>query len=173
MAPYDRNSGSNKTGQAALPHKNIHNKKTTANWCTDRTNKVINPCQSITAARKKDIIQGLYSNWNKEVFVIDRNHITFKKSSTLPIEVPTRTGYVFTGFYTAKTGGTKIVNANGKIIVSKAIKQGSETGMTVQLYAQWTPYMLDDTSSILVNGITTFKKKKYNKLENGGLSSEK
>ena len=23
MAPYDRNSGSNKTGQAALPHKNI------------------------------------------------------------------------------------------------------------------------------------------------------
>ena len=24
MAPYDRNSGSNKTGQAALPHKNIH-----------------------------------------------------------------------------------------------------------------------------------------------------
>ena len=25
MAPYDRNSGSNKTGQAALPHKNIQN----------------------------------------------------------------------------------------------------------------------------------------------------
>ena len=34
-------------------------------------------------------------------------------------------------------------------------------------------FMLDDTSSILVNGTTTFKKKKYNKLENGGLSSEK
>ena len=26
MAPYDRNSGSYKTGQAALPHKNIHKK---------------------------------------------------------------------------------------------------------------------------------------------------
>ena len=27
MAPYDRNSGSNKTGQAALPHKNIQSAK--------------------------------------------------------------------------------------------------------------------------------------------------
>ena len=124
------------------------NKKTTANWCTDRTNKVINPCQNITAARKTNIIRGLYSNWNKDVFVIDRNHITFKKSSTLPIEVPKRTGYVFAGFYTDKTGGTKIVNANGKIIVSKAIKEGSETGTTVQLYAQWIPYKLTLTYNI-------------------------
>ena len=34
-------------------------------------------------------------------------------------EAPTRTGYKFTGFWTAKTGGTKIINADKTFVSGK------------------------------------------------------
>lgn len=48
--------------------------------------------------------------------------------------MPTRTGYTFTGFYTASSGGTQRINASGTYV---ALTNTTYTS-AVTLYAQWT-----------------------------------
>ncbi|MDE6481718.1 MAG: InlB B-repeat-containing protein [Alphaproteobacteria bacterium] len=47
--------------------------------------------------------------------------------------VPTRTNYNFLGYYTARTGGTRIIAADGTLPANTTYK----TSATVTLYAQW------------------------------------
>ena len=54
-----------------------------------------------------------------------------KKTSR--ITVPTKAGYKFTGYYTKKSSGTKIINSNGTINVDKIISKNK----SIILYAQW------------------------------------
>lgn len=48
-------------------------------------------------------------------------------------QAPTRTGYTFDGFYTAKSGGTKIINADKTFASGKLTFTSSDT----TLYARW------------------------------------
>ncbi|MGN1201471.1 MAG: InlB B-repeat-containing protein, partial [Candidatus Caccovivens sp.] len=48
--------------------------------------------------------------------------------------VPSRAGYTFAGFYTATTGGTQIINANGSFVSGETTFTTSNT----TIYAQWT-----------------------------------
>ncbi|MCM1227986.1 MAG: RICIN domain-containing protein [Clostridium sp.] len=54
--------------------------------------------------------------------------------------IPTRTGYTFTGFYTAAAGGTKIYGADGKCVnEGKYFKDNKYINVTdLKVYAQWT-----------------------------------
>lgn len=47
--------------------------------------------------------------------------------------VPTRTNYNFLGYYTARTGGTRIIAADGTLPANTTYK----TSATITLYAQW------------------------------------
>ena len=47
------------------------------------------------------------------------------------ITPPTRTGYTFQGYYTEKTGGTRVIDASGKFLWNRS------TARVEQLYAQW------------------------------------
>ncbi|MBQ3061075.1 MAG: InlB B-repeat-containing protein, partial [Lachnospiraceae bacterium] len=76
----------------------------------------------------------LYAQWKKNKYTISFNanggkvntaKKTVEHGKTLgTLETPTRTGYTFTGWYTAKTGGTKVYST------TKATKN-------MTLYAQW------------------------------------
>ena len=46
----------------------------------------------------------------------------------------TKTGYTFTGYYTATSGGTKVIDANGNLLVEPNFFKKDST-----IYAQWTP----------------------------------
>ena len=50
------------------------------------------------------------------------------------ITIPTKTGYAFQGYYTAATGGTKIIDSTGKITSQATAREFSANGT---LYAQW------------------------------------
>ena len=53
----------------------------------------------------------------------------------------TRTGYTFNGYYTATTGGTQIINANGQVASTSANLEElakTFTNNDGKLYAQWT-----------------------------------
>ena len=49
--------------------------------------------------------------------------------------IPTRTGYKFNGYYTATSGGTQVINANGNWTNAWT----RSTAKPAQLHAQWTP----------------------------------
>ena len=49
--------------------------------------------------------------------------------------IPTRTGYKFNGYYTAKSDGTQLIDANG----NWTGEWNWSTARPAQLYAQWTP----------------------------------
>ena len=63
------------------------------------------------------------------------------ESETITLQNPTRTGYIFTGWFDAETGGNKI----------ESIAQGSTGAKT--LYAQWTAISYEITY-VLPNGVT-------------------
>ena len=48
-------------------------------------------------------------------------------------KLPKNTGYIFNGYYEAKTGGSAIVNANGGVLAASSYTANKT------LYAQWTP----------------------------------
>ncbi len=58
------------------------------------------------------------------------------------IDIPTRTGYIFNGYYTATSGGTQYINNQGYITSNVSNAYFKATG---DLYASWTPitYKLD------------------------------
>ena len=64
------------------------------------------------------------------------------------VGVPTREGYKFKGWYTAKSGGTQVYNAEGKNVNASAYWTAAYSTGTwkydgdVTLYAQWTAYKL-------------------------------
>ncbi len=107
---------------------------TFAGWYTDKSGGT-----KITAASKVAITANtkLYAHWKAESYEIkfDTNGGTvstfFKmvergaKYGTLP--TPTRSGYTFAGWYTAKTGGTKITESSTVLITKDTT-----------LYALWT-----------------------------------
>ncbi|MBP3544807.1 MAG: InlB B-repeat-containing protein, partial [Alphaproteobacteria bacterium] len=52
------------------------------------------------------------------------------------LEVPTRTGYTFKGYYTAASGGTQVASADGTMLA--AINTAVPKNAPSTLYAQWT-----------------------------------
>lgn len=84
---------------------------------------------------------------------------------TLPdsVAVPTRTGYTFTGYYTAMINGTQYYNIDGT--VCDEVAEQTISSYELQLYAQWSIH----TSSMTVNanggtyaGETSFPDMRYN-----------
>ncbi|MBE6790065.1 MAG: hypothetical protein E7535_02610 [Ruminococcaceae bacterium] len=74
------------------------------------------------------------SNLGTGATIADTTDIAYTSKITLPANTYTRTGYVFTGWNTAKDGsGTAIAD---KATVSKL---AAANGATVTLYAQWVP----------------------------------
>ena len=65
----------------------------------------------------------------------------FISNYTMSIPIPTRTGYVFNGWYTEVNGGTKVLNNNGSFTGTKVegYTNGSSWTMTEDkiLYAHW------------------------------------
>ena len=59
---------------------------------------------------------------------------TYAAAMPTGITLPTRTGYTFTGFYDATSGGSKYYNADG----SSARKWNKDTTSGTTLYAQWS-----------------------------------
>ena len=95
-----------------------------------------------------------YAKWVSEI-TFDANGGAMPEGITIPVEitegqsystlpVPTRTGYTFTGWYTAVEGGTKVE--------SSTVPTGNTT-----LYAQWTPntYTIQFNGGNGANGSTT------------------
>ena len=78
-------------------------------------------------------------------------------SSSHKITIPSKSGYVFKGYYTSKTGGTKIIDSNGSLVSGANNKLFDEnqrdiTGAsTAKLYAQWS-HVLDFTITNPTNG---------------------
>ena len=100
-----------------------------------------------TSSRNWDIAEArtLYAKWtaNEYTMTLDGNggsggttsvKITYNTAaSNYPaITVPSRTGYTFTGFYTAKTGGTQYYTAAGKGAKTFDVSSNSTW------YAQWS-----------------------------------
>ena len=104
-------------------------------WYTAKTGGTkITSSSKVTTAKNHT----LYAQWTANKYAITFNAnggsvetasmiVTYDSAyGTLP--TPTRTGYKFTGWYTAKTGGTKITSS------TKVTTASNHT-----LYAQWTP----------------------------------
>lgn len=82
-------------------------------------------------------VQTLYAHWTPKNYTVkfNANNGTCKQSKTSvtysktygKLPVPTRTGYTFSGWYTKKSGGTKITS-----------KSKVTTAQTHTLYAHWT-----------------------------------
>lgn len=56
---------------------------------------------------------------------------TYDQVATAMTALPTRTGYTFKGFYTAESGGTQVIDANGTFLLNQA------TADLYELHAQW------------------------------------
>ncbi len=78
-------------------------------------------------------------------------------SNSNKITPPTRTGYIFMGYYTAKTNGTKYINADGSLVngVNNKIFDENHREIdgrsTARLYARWSR-ILDFTITNPTNG---------------------
>lgn len=107
------------------------------------------------AVRTWDYIgaQTLYAHWiaNKYTVTLDNQNATEVGStlatatynSAMPkIDVPTRTGYTFVGYFDAETGGTQYYNSDGS-----STKNWDKTSDTT-LYAKWTA----KTSNVSLDG---------------------
>lgn len=101
------------------------------------------------------IYQNVSGTPNTYNVTLDANGGTLPSESVLPVRMgtgdysiiggylPKRTGYIFNGFYTSKSGGSKVYDSEGKA-VNGAYWNGSGSSATwkymgnVTLYAQWT-----------------------------------
>lgn len=88
--------------------------------------------------------------------------MSYGKTNNNTVNVPTRAGYTFKGWYTAQTGGTQVYDSNGK-----ATKEGTYFNSSNKwsylgnktLYAQWTPntytLTIDPNGGRIYNGDST------------------
>lgn len=109
------------------------NKDLYAMWTANQTTVTLNGNGQTTAGQ--DIVTETY----------DAALITL-------INQPVKTGYTLSGWYTATTGGTKVLNANGSVAATAVTdyitdSKWSNTSSTLTLYAQWTA----DEYSISIN----------------------
>ena len=96
----------------------------------------------------KDTTSGttLYAHWTAKQSALTFNanggsgtmttglSATYGSAMPTPINLPTRAGYTFAGFYDATSGGTKYYNANG----TSATTWNKNTTSGTTLYARWT-----------------------------------
>ena len=66
----------------------------------------------------------IYDTYNKRMIV--------SGSTVSQISTPSRTGYKFKGYYTETSGGTQVIDANGRFLLNRS------SAKPEQLYAQWT-----------------------------------
>jgi uncharacterized repeat protein (TIGR02543 family) len=99
-------------------------------------------------ARKWNIAENttLYAYWKPKTCTIIFNlnngeggktsdlTATYAQPMPTPITIPTRTGYTFSGYFDAKTGGNQYYNADGTSARNWDKENGQQT-----LYAQWRP----------------------------------
>ncbi len=76
----------------------------------------------------------MYRNYDGSDTNVVNNLINAKYGESKTITVPTRTGYTFKGWYTAKSNGTQIYGTTSPI----TIKDHGDNNTPVSLYAQWT-----------------------------------
>ncbi|MDE6519610.1 MAG: InlB B-repeat-containing protein [Ruminococcus sp.] len=97
--------------------------------------------------------QTLYAQWTAKEYAVtfDANggtvsptSVKIKTDATYLLPTPTRSGYTFNGWYTAKTGGTKITSS------TKFTAAANQT-----LYAQWTAAQVVTTTTISTTTSTT------------------
>lgn len=120
-----------------------------------------------------DVVSGanktLYAKWTAKTYTIDLDQdltptsagttsisVTYNANTNLTsaITKPTKTGWTFAGYYTAKNGGgTQIIDADGNVLASKAGYTDASKNWIgtsdVTLYAKWTC-----TVTWSVNGLT-------------------
>ncbi|MBO5612876.1 MAG: InlB B-repeat-containing protein [Prevotella sp.] len=69
--------------------------------------------------------------------------VTATLNETLPsFTAPIRSGYVLKGYYTADSGGTKVINADGTLVASTSYANSSSQWIStanLTVYAQWDP----------------------------------
>ena len=99
----------------------------------------------------------IYEKYNTGYYT-DSATTTAMTSST-SINIPTRTGYTFDGYYTAANGGTKYIDADGILTSNASTTQFADDGT---LYAHWTKpvadlaYTTSPASKIYTGGALTF-----------------
>ena len=137
------------TGEETVTLTNLEKEGYTFNgWFDAETggNKIESIAQGSTGAKT------FYARWSLVTYTItynvpdgtdNPNTVTSYtvESETITLQNPTRTGYIFTGWYDAETGGNK----------KEIIAQGSTEAKT--LYAQWTAISYEITY-VLPNGVT-------------------
>ena len=157
-------SGSNVTltyGQSATVSALSRSGYTFTGWNTNASGTGTAYTTSLTAAQVNAILLGnvttLYAQWsaNKYSVTLNKNGgtggsdaATATYDSAMPaINVPTKIGYVFEGYYDSNSGGTKYYNANGT-----SARTWNKTS-NATLYARWS-YNSDIQSVIdLINAI--------------------
>jgi hypothetical protein len=90
----------------------------------------------------------IYVGYNQANLYSSRTALT---AGTLPIA--SKTGYIFSGWYTAATGGTQVIDANGNIVPSVSDWTNSSgqwirgsTANTSTLYAQYADVWAENLS---------------------------
>ena len=77
-------------------------------------------------------------------YFLDNNLQNQMTTSTNPITVPTRTGYLFEGYYTGTNGsGTQYIDSTGKLTSNASITHFTANDT---LYAAWTRIMAENLS---------------------------
>lgn len=129
---------------------------TFAGWATSATGaKVYNNEQSVSnLSGVNNAVVNLYAKWDpiKSTTTLNNNggsgvsptSVTTTYDSAMPAitTAPTRTGYAFTGFFTATSGGTKYYNAD------KSSAKNCDYVANTTLYAQWSA----NSYSVAFNG---------------------
>ncbi|MCQ2374828.1 MAG: InlB B-repeat-containing protein [Salinivirgaceae bacterium] len=104
----------------------------------------------------------IYENYNNGFYLTNTSGVVSNKMTvtTNAITVPTRTGYTFNGFYTAASGGSQYIDANGYITANASSTNFSANGA---LYAQWSVnnydvvwYKNDGTSTTVESNSAAF-----------------
>jgi len=94
----------------------------------------------------------LYAQWtaNDYTITLDKNNgsadgsatATYDSSTLKSISHVSRTGYTLTGYWTAESGGTKVIDADGKLVANVSNYTDASGNWTkaanCALYAQWT-----------------------------------
>ena len=135
---------------------------TFSKWTTNQngTGTAYNAGAQVKAANVNPTATTLYAQWTANQYAVTFNKqdgaggsdtVTATYDSAMPsATMPTRTGYTFTGYYDAATGGNKYYDANGTGI-------GNWNKVSdITLYAQWTAneykFTFDDNGGNSENG---------------------
>jgi len=91
-------------------------------------------------------------------YYLDAAQTNQMSTSANGITIPTKTNYVFYGYYTEEDGGTEIITSTGKLASGASTTQFSADGT---LYARWEP--LSYTITYVLNGGTADNPTSYTK----------